>query len=160
MDMSLNNHEHARTLLAKQHIEGLPDFEQRWLDEHVTGCGDCAAAATALTAAIRDFRSLPVSASPELVQRTAFAVRRRARELQAEKMSAAPMWIAALLCSALMIFTLPLVWDALGRFGRLAQAPVILWQTAILMWWFMPATIVAAAAACRKASAEARRRQQ
>jgi hypothetical protein len=64
------------------------------------------------------------------------------------------------LCSMLMIFTMPLMWDAFGRFGRLAHAPGVLTQTAFLMWWFLPATIVGAVAAWRKANPEAQRRQQ
>ena len=143
------NHDRARKLLAEAAVEEIAASERAQLDRHMAGCPECLSEAAALAAAVQSLRAVPVSASPELVQRTRLAVRSRVQELHTARARSAPLWIAAAMCTAWMIATTPGVWRMLAWIGRIVHMPDAVWQAGFLMWWFLPATVLAAAAAWR-----------
>ena len=147
--MKPDNHERAQQLLITARVEGITDSDDKWVTAHLSQCSDCSRQADALGSFIHALREAPVLATPDLVRRTSRAVQRRAAELQAERATAAPVWIAAVVSAVLVLLTAPYVWSAFGWIGRLAQVPDFIWQAGFLMWWFMPASVVGAVAVWR-----------
>jgi anti-sigma factor RsiW len=143
--MSLENHDRARKLLAATRVEGIAAGERDWLDRHLASCPECSSEASALDAAIRSLRAVPVAMSPEVVYRTRMAVYRRAEQLQAGRARAVPLWIATVASAVWSIVTAPYAWETFAWFGRFARVPDLVWQAGFVMWWFLPATVVAAA---------------
>ena len=67
----MNGHEHMRELLPLAAAGALDASEQRMIDEHVTGCAECAAALEAWRALAGELGVLPSPMAPEwLVERT------------------------------------------------------------------------------------------
>ena len=148
--MKLQDHERARRLLAADRVEGISRAESRWLDDHLSGCTDCANEVAALAAAIDVLHSVPVTAPAEMVRRTSLAVRLRAEQRMSKREPAVMLWIAAVLASAWAILTTPLTWAAFQWLGGFLHLGNMVWQIAFLMWWFLPATVLGAAAAWRQ----------
>ena len=153
--MNAESHERARQLMVAARIEEIGAADREWLQDHVASCRECANEATALDAAIGALRALPVTASAELVQRSRRMVRQHAeQQLEADRMRAAPLWIATVVSAICMVATAPYVWRAFGWLGRSAQIPDSVWQIGFLMWWFLPATLLAVAAAWKHTTSE------
>lgn len=148
--MNLENHERAKKLLTMRRVEGIPEVQEQWLEDHLAHCDACSSAAQALTDAITAVRSFSVTARPEAVRRASAAVRLRAEQMRQERERTIPIWIAAAMSAALAILTTPYTWAAFAWMGRLLHVSDIAWQVGFLMWWFLPATIVGAVAARRR----------
>jgi len=148
--MSQEIHDRARKLITVARVEGISARDREWLDGHLAACSQCAGEASAVAAAIQLFRGVPVVASPETVRRTRAAVRERALEMQAQRASSVPLWIAVMVATISMIVTAPYVWWTFAWLGRVIRVPDPAWQVAFLMWWFLPASVLAAAAAFRR----------
>jgi anti-sigma factor RsiW len=148
--MNIENHERARKLLATRSIEGISPAEETWLDDHLAHCDDCSKEAHTLALAINSLRAFSVTARPEAVRRASAAVRMRAEQRRQERQRAVPIWIAAVMSSALAIFTTPYTWAAFAWLGRLLQVSDAAWELGFFMWWFLPASVVAAVAARQK----------
>ena len=154
--MSEMNHERARKLLITAAVEGIASTDRTWLEDHLAGCRNCAQEAEELETAVESLRGgFSVNASPELVENTKLAVRRRLELMNSEPARSTPIWIATALSSACMILTTPYVWRTFEWIGRMANLPDAAWELGFLMWWFLPATVVAAVAAWRHAREKA-----
>jgi len=147
--MSEMNHERANKLLIAALVEEIASSDRIWLESHLAGCAECAKEAQGLGTAIESLRGFNVSASPELVERTKLAVRRRGEQLNSAPARSAPIWIATAVSSVCMILTTPYVWRTFEWIGRITNLPDAAWELGFLMWWFLPATVLAAAAAWR-----------
>ncbi|MBI4471173.1 MAG: hypothetical protein HY646_00800 [Acidobacteria bacterium] len=148
--MSQEIHDRARKLITVARVEGISARDREWLDGHLAACSQCAGEASAVAASIQLLRGVPVVASPETVRRTRAAVRERALEMQAQRASSVPLWIAVMVATISMIVTAPYVWWTFAWLGRVIRVPDPAWQVAFLMWWFLPASVLAAAAAFRR----------
>ena len=148
--MSEMNHERARQLLITAAVEEIAPSDREWLENHLAGCANCAKEAQEFGTAVESLRvGFNVNASPELVEHTKLAVRRRLELLNSEPDRSTPIWIATALASACMILTTPYVWRTFEWTGRIAELPDAAWELGFLMWWFLPATVLAAAVAWR-----------
>jgi anti-sigma factor RsiW len=149
--MSEMNHERARKLLITAAVEEIAPSDRVWLEDHLAGCPNCAQEAQELRTAVESVHgAFNVSASPELVENTKRAVRRRLEVLKSEPARSTPIWIATALSSGCMILTTPYVWRTFEWIGRIANLPDGAWELGFLMWWFLPATVLAAAVAWRR----------
>jgi anti-sigma factor RsiW len=134
-------HEQARTLIARQRIEGLPDREREWLAAHLAECAACAELERATGEAIRTLRAVSIPLPPGLASRTQMRVRLRAQQLREYE----PRWrMVWLMCGISWIFgaaTAPFVWRALEWFGHRVGLPDMVWELGFGLWWALPAAV-------------------
>jgi hypothetical protein len=155
MTGSNENHEHARKLLAKARIEGIPEVDRSWLDGHLEVCSDCMKEAAAIDGAVNALRVLNVTANPDVVRRTSLAIYRRREEQRLNRERAVPMALAVTTSIVSAVVTTPYVWDVFEWMGRQFAVSSTTWQVAFVMWWFLPATGLAAVATLRLAKQKA-----
>jgi hypothetical protein len=147
----VTEHDHAKTLLMQQRVEGLSHEDGLWLESHIAGCDDCAAAAFDLSETLQQARSeaLSITASAALVRSTQLKVRARARELNRQRERMMPVWMFAAMALGWTVVSTPLLWEGFSWLGAKFHAPTMVWQTGLLFSWLTPTALIGAAALTR-----------
>ena len=136
------DHTRGERLIVQDRIEGISAADQRWLQQHLAECANCAASAGATDRTIGLLRGLSIALPPALVSRTQFRVRIRAEQLRRE-----PRWrMVWAACGISWLFgaaTAPYVWHGLEWVGHRLGVPNIVWELGFGLWWALPAAVVA-----------------
>ena len=137
-------HARAQELIAREFVEGIPASDQRWLEEHLRGCEECAGVAASTDRALRALKSVAVQVPTGLAQKTQFRVRLRAHERQFDEARRGILWVA---CGASWVFgavSAPFVWRGLQWIGERMALPRIVPDLGFGLWWALPAIVAGA----------------
>jgi hypothetical protein len=137
-------HERAADLLMLAGVEGISDKEQLWLQQHLSGCAQCAQFAESVQFAASVVRSQPLSSPSTLVARTKVLVHVRADERRERNAWLVPIWISCGLALVISFVTTPYLWQFCAWIGGVAALPKLMWQSIFAMAWFFPAALTAA----------------
>ena len=152
--MSGEMHERAKTLIAKQRIEGAASIgagERQWLEAHLGECQACARHAEETDFALASVRGFGVELPRGLASRTQMRVRLRAEELRERAPGKKLLWAISGVSWALGVATAPWVWQAASWIGQRTGAPKIVWEAGFVLWWAVPALFAAGAVVAEKA---------
>jgi hypothetical protein len=141
----MNGHEHERAidLLTRRDVEGIAENDDRWLEEHLQECEDCASFDRALSDAGRAVRSVTVMASARLVQSTRARVHVRAAQLREQQ--ARMVLIGVSFCLGVLTSTVTAwIWWKCGAWvaDRLGLPSGIV-EPGVLLFWLLPAVAIA-----------------
>ena len=140
--MSTDPHLRAQELI----VAGASAEEQHWLQAHLAACAQCAATRERAQAVRAALHSLPLSASPAMVEATQKRMLRHALELS-ERETRRWMLTASVSVAALLAWiTVPLLWQASSWLGALTSAPETTTLAVFLFAGTTPALLAAAAA--------------
>jgi len=140
--MTNDPHIRAKELL----VAGSTPAEQHWLEQHLAACPECAATRERAQAVRTALRSLPLTASPAMVEATQKRMLRHALELS-ERESRRWMLTASIAVATLFAWiTVPLFWQLASWLGDKTSAPQATAIAVFLMAAFTPALLAAAAA--------------
>jgi hypothetical protein len=148
--MSTENHDRARQLLRKAHVESIAADERRWLDEHLAICAACSEDARAIADSISSLRGFGVNAPPDMVHRASLAVHQRAEQRRRERESMTFLGIAIAASVLWAIVVTPYAWNTVAGMAESLHLPSAAFVSGFLMLWFLPATVLGAAAAWRR----------
>ena len=140
--MNETDHKRAERLMLEARVEGIPAFDQWWLEAHLESCERCAELARSTSSAINSLRSVSVEVDPELVARTRLLVRFRTRELGRQGSWLLPVWVFCALSWIVGVATAPLVWRGFEWLGHRAGLPAVVWEAGFALWWALPAVAV------------------
>ena len=134
-------HLEARQLIAERILDTLADGKTVWLEEHLSGCPECAAYADAIRRSVGILRTtteLPEAALVRATERAAsrYALRLRERE-SANRMIVLSCFMAALWGAMVQ----PYVWRLFAWLGTAIDLPVPVSQTAFVMTWVFPGIV-------------------
>lgn len=120
--------------------------EERWLQEHLAGCADCAALLERARALREALHSAPLAADPEMVAAAQQRLLRHALELS-ERESRRWMLTASVAIAALFAWiSVPLLWQAASWLGEMTASPQATTIAVFTMAALTPAMLAAAAA--------------
>jgi hypothetical protein len=134
------NHDHARELIDRQHVEGLSAAGRESLEEHLEACAECARVAAVTSQALHSLRSVSVPVPPALAARTQLRVYLRAHEMRGPEHGWA-LWIAFGISWVMGLASAPYVWRAFHWLGSHAGLPDPLWKMGFALWWALPALL-------------------
>lgn len=137
-----NVHEHARTLIDRNPLEGLEPEEQRWLANHLTECNFCALRAASTEAAVRSLRTTSVPLPAGLAASTKLRVREEATKLKARRARNVALIAGCTLSWVAGVASAPLIWKLFEWLGTKLELPRIVWELGFLSWWLVPAASV------------------
>jgi anti-sigma factor RsiW len=147
--MKRDAHKVASRLILVARIGIIHERERIWLEDHLSGCPNCAAKEGEADDTIRALRSIPVALDPALVKITRVRVQQRAAELRAQRVQQFWLWLGCILSWAWIAESAPLLWRGFSWAALKTGMPSPLWQMAFALWWVMPALVVAAALSYR-----------
>ena len=147
------DHERAAGLLAEQAIEGIEQADALWLEQHLAGCHECSGYAETLGLARQALRSIPVTASDELVAATKARVRIRALELRERTARAVFIGVSSFIGALLSSVSLYYAWPVVRWLETRLQWPAIVVEPGFVMAWFLPTMIAAAMLAAMRTQA-------
>jgi hypothetical protein len=140
--MSADPHIRAKELI----VSGGSAADQRWLQEHLRSCPDCAATLDRAQAVRAALHSASISATPELVAAAQQRVLRHALVL-AESEGRRWMITASIAIAALFTWiSVPLLWQAANWIGNMTLVPQAAAITIFVSAAISPALLAAAAA--------------
>ena len=131
--------------------------DERWLQEHLSGCSQCAAFLDRTQVVRSALRSSPIMADPQMVAATRRRALRFAAELQERE---SYRWLVRLSIGVAAVLTwvsLPLLWQAAQWFGSRTAQPQLTSLLVFLGFGLLPALLAGGAAlAARYGSASGR----
>ncbi len=142
--MKYDAHMRAQELILS--ADAMTAGDERWLQEHLSGCSECGALARRADAVRGALRSVPIMADPAMVEATRQRALHYARELQEHESRRWFLVMAAAFSIVLTSATVPLAWigaEWVGSWSGWSLAAIVL---LFLGAYFLP-TILAAAAA-------------
>ncbi|HZD30213.1 MAG TPA: hypothetical protein VE779_00990 [Candidatus Angelobacter sp.] len=141
--MNANQHERAIDLLTQRDIEGIAEADDRWLEEHLQECEDCASFDRALSGSAQAVRSVTVMASAGLVESTQARVHARAEQLREQQ--ARMVLIGVSFCLGVLTSTLTAwVWWKCGAWvAERLGLPAGIVEPGVVLFWLLPAIAIA-----------------
>jgi len=138
-----NLHERAQELIFAGAGSAADD---RWLQAHLAGCGECSALLERAQAVRSALHSLPIIADPAMVEATQKRMLRHALVLS-ERESRRWMLIASVAIATLFAWiTVPLLWQASRWVGDMTSQPQAFTLVIFLTISLLPAVLAGAAA--------------
>jgi hypothetical protein len=126
--------------------------DQRWLDEHLSGCAECGVLARHAEAVRSALKSVPIMAEPRMVEAAQMRARLYAMELQERT---ARRWFIVLASAISVLITaasVPAMWEG-ARWLATAAGWSPSWTVVVMSGvWFIPTAIAAAAAVALRAA--------
>lgn len=138
-----NEHTHAKELIVSV-AENADD--ERWLQEHLAACGECAAFLERAQAVRSALRSSPVMADPQMVAATRRRALRFAAELQERESHRWLVRISVGVAAVLTWVSIPLLWQAAQWVGNRTPAPQLASLLVFLGFGLLPALLAGGAA--------------
>ena len=139
-------------------VSGAPSAaEERWLQEHLSGCSQCASFFDRTQAVRSALRSSPIMADPKMVAATRRRALRFAAELQERESHRWLVRISVGVAAVLTWVSMPLLWQAAQWFGSRTPEPQLASLLVFLGFGLLPALLAGGVAlAARHGSAPAR----
>ena len=141
----MTNHDHDRALelIMRRGTEDIDAHDAQWLSAHLEGCVDCAAYAEDFDETGHLLRSVAVTATPALVERT--QQRLQARALYLHEQQSRMVLIAISFClGVLSSVTSGWLWWKFGSWAAEHYGlPTFLVQPGILLFLLLPAVAIA-----------------
>ena len=101
--MQSDTHQRARFLIDEELISGITRDDERWLQDHKQGCGECANYAEIARQILRGFHALSFDADPAMIKRVQGSL-----AMRAERRRPAAAWHWALIAAALLVAAAPI----------------------------------------------------
>jgi len=140
--MSGNMHERAQELIV---VGAESASDERWLQEHLAGCGQCSALLERTQAVRSALHSLPLTADPAMVEATQRRALRYALELGERESHRWLLTLSTVVVAGLAWLTVPLLWQASSWLGGMTSAPQAATLAVYLTAAVVPAVLAAAA---------------
>lgn len=137
-------HSRAGQLLLKARIEGIPEADHAWLDEHLESCPRCAARGESLERTVQALRSARPEMNSALASTTRLRLRMRARELAEQRERQRGLWIACGVSWVIGVAMAPVAWRGFEWLGSRLGLSSAVWQAGFALWWLLPAAALAA----------------
>jgi anti-sigma factor RsiW len=135
-------HIRAKELL----VTGASAAEQHWLEQHLAECTDCAATRERAQAVRAALHSVPVTASPAMVEATQKRMLRHALELSEREARRWMLTASVALATLFAWITVPLLWQASRWVGDMTAEPQAAALAIFLTTSLLPALLAGAAA--------------
>jgi hypothetical protein len=132
--MRADLHQRARALTDRAIVEGIPADEQRWLDGHVAGCGECSH--------YRDLSQRAVRALDSFAFDYDAAAALRVESLVLQYSGPRQSALAPALAIVLTILGSLLMWQIAGELASRWGVSPRLWQTWFVVLWLLPSAMV------------------
>jgi anti-sigma factor RsiW len=146
-----NEHTRAQELIVAG-AENAAD--ERWLQEHLAGCPECAALLDRAQAVRSALRSAPLMADPQMVAATLRRALRFAAEMRERESHRMLVRLSIGVAAVLAWVSMPLLWQAALWVGAQTTQPQVTALLVFLGFGLLPAVLAAAAAlAARQGSA-------
>jgi anti-sigma factor RsiW len=136
-------HIRAQMLFAKSLVEGLPNGEQSWLDQHLHECAACARETASTHELVHALRNASVSVPHDLATRT--QLRLRLQESVPASQGRYLLWVITGFSWLVGVLSAPLVWRGFTWVGNHLHVPMLALEMGFVLWWVVPALFAVAA---------------
>jgi len=136
-------HIRAQMLFAKSLVEGLPNAEQSWLDQHLHECAACARETASTQELVHALRNVSVSVPRDLAART--QLRLRLQESVPASQGKYLLWVITGFSWLVGVLSAPLVWRGFTWVGNHLHVPKLALEMGFVLWWVVPALFAVAA---------------
>jgi anti-sigma factor RsiW len=137
-----DEHIHAKELI----VSGTASpADERWLQEHLAACSECAALLDRAQAVRSALRSAPLMADPKMVDATRRRALRFAAELQERESHRLWMRLSIGVAAVLAWVSMPLLWQAAQWVGAQTMQPQLTAVLVFLGFGLLPALLAGAA---------------
>lgn len=139
--MPNDTHERARDLVERSAVEGLTPQEQRWLDGHLSQCGQCSQFAELSARAVRALGGFAFQVDPGASLQVQQMVRARAEQLAASPAGRLRA-LAFPIALGLTVVGSMAMWQVAGLLAARWNVPPEAWHAAFVAAWVVPSAVV------------------
>lgn len=139
--MKLEGHERARALVDKSAVDGIAADEERWLNAHLAGCGECERYAELSQRAIAALAGFAFEVDPAKALTVEQTVRARAAQMAASPAGRLPA-LAFPIAIVLTVLGSIAMWQLAGVAATRWNVPADAWHAVFLACWVVPSAIV------------------